>query len=51
MGIFVGVNYGEGRGGNIAGHDGLDERGGRRVMHAEGESGRHIVSTHGEEKI
>ena len=34
MGIFVGVNYGEGRGGNIAGHNGLDERGGRRVMHA-----------------
>ena len=65
MGIFVGVNYGEGRGGNIAGHNGLDERGGRRVMHAdfftrggvvgppegEGEFGRHIVSTHGEEKI
>ena len=55
---------GERRGGNIAGHK-LDERGGRRVMHAdfftwggvvgppegEGEFGRHIVSTHGEEKI
>ena len=26
---------GEGRGGNIAGHNGLDERGGRRVMHAD----------------
>ena len=25
---------GEGRGGNIAGHNGLDERAGRRVMHA-----------------
>ena len=56
---------GERRGGNIVGHNGLDERGGRRVMHAdfftrggvvgppegEGEFGRHIVSTHGEEKI
>ena len=56
---------GEGRGGNIAGHNGLVERGGRRVMHTdfftrrglvgppegEGEFGRHIVSTHGEEKI
>ena len=65
VGIFVGVNYRERRGGNIAGHNGLDERGGRRVMHAdfftrggvvgppegEGEFGRHIVSTHGEEKI
>ena len=52
-------------GGNIAGHNGLDEHGGRRVMHAdfftwggvvgppegEGEFGRHIVSTHGEKKI
>ena len=28
MGIFVGVNYGERSGGNIAGHNGLDERGG-----------------------
>ena len=60
MGIFVGVNYGGAKGGNIAGHNGLDERGGRRVMHAdiftrggvvgppegEGEFGRHIVSTH-----
>ena len=49
---------GERRGGNIAGHNGLDERGGRRVMNAdfftrggvvgppegEGEFGRHIVS-------
>ena len=26
---------GEGRGGNIAGHNGLDERRGRRVMHAD----------------
>ena len=26
---------GEGSGGNIAGHNGLDERGGRRVMHAD----------------
>ena len=26
---------GEQRGGNIAGHNGLDERGGRRVMHAD----------------
>ena len=56
---------GERRGGNIASHNGLDERGGRRVMHAdfftrggvvgplegEGVFGRHIVSTHGEEKI
>ena len=56
---------GEGRGGNIAGHNGLEERRGRRVMHAdfftrggvvgpreeEGEFGRHIVSTHEEEKI
>ena len=57
---------GERRGGNFGGHNGLDEHGGRRVMHAkkiptwggvvgppegEGEFGRHIVSTHGEEKI
>ena len=26
---------GEGRGANIAGHNGLDELGGRRVMHAD----------------
>ena len=26
---------GERRGGNIFGHNGLDERGGRRVMHAD----------------
>ena len=65
MGIFIGVNYGEGRGGNIAGHNGLDERGGGESCmqifstrggvvgppEGEGESGRHIVSTHGEEKI
>ena len=63
--IFVGVITGERRGGNVAGHNGLDEHGGRRVMHAdfftrggvvgppegEGEFGRHIISTHGEEKI
>ena len=65
MGIFVGVNYGGGKGWNIAGHNGLDERGGRRAcmqifstrdgvvgpLEGEGEFGRHIVSTHGEEKI
>src|SRR4051812_42854463 len=65
VGIFVGVNYGGAKGWKFAGHNGLDERGGRRVMHAdfftrggvvgppegEGEFGRHIISTHGEEKI
>ena len=35
VGIFVGVNYGGTKGGNTAGHNGLDEHGGRRVMHAD----------------
>ena len=42
VGIFVGVNYGEGRGGNIAGHNGLEERGG-------GESCMQIFFPHGVE--
>ena len=56
---------GEGRGGNIAGHNRLDERGGGESCmqifstrggvvgppKGEGESGRHIVSTHGEERF
>ena len=59
---------GVGRGGNIAGHNGLDKRAGRgggessmqifstrggvvRPPEGEGESGRHIVSTHGDGKI
>ena len=56
---------GEGRGGNIAGHNGLDERGGGESCmqifstrggvvgppEGEGESSRKIVLTHGEENI
>ena len=56
---------GEGRGGNIAGHNGLDEHGGGEScmqifstqggvvgpLEGEGESNRHIVFTDVEEKI
>ena len=65
VGIFVGVNYGGAKGWKYCWSQRIGRAWGRRVMHAdfftrggvvgppegEGEFGRHIVSTHGEEKI
>ena len=65
VGIFVGVNYGGGKGWKYCWSQQVGRARGRRVMHAdfftrggvvgppegEGEFGRHIVSTHGEEKF
>ena len=65
VGIFVGVNYGGAKGWKYCWSQRIGLAWGRRVMHAdfftrggvvgspegEGEFGRHIVSTHGEEKI